>query len=114
MNCSICKSPSGDQQFCQSCIDKVATLLVKKTLPSPIAPDYRRYWLIQDEVFETIVPTRDAPTEDSALIEAYSPLQAWYYVKERAAKSTTSIRRISHNDYCEWLRHEVGTIKNST
>ena len=112
MNCSICKGDAGDKEVCQLCLEKVKALLSVQRSATHSARaklrDELGYWKITSGDFVTIVDQRDAPTEEYAWdVASQDPLQPWYFVGQNlrdAFAGGTSVRYITHEQYCDWLR----------
>ena len=88
--------------------------VVAKLTKGITTPDY--CWYVQCGNFVCIVDSRDASSESEALREASDPLTRWYFEGASLAGHTTC-RRITHNEFCDWLRNGrsyASTIKIGT
>jgi hypothetical protein len=72
---------------------------------SASSPSIRRFWLVSNGQFSTVVDWRDASSVEEALkVAREDGTQAWY-VSE--LHDTLLVKEISRNEYIDWLRRGV-------
>jgi len=75
------------------------------TALSASSPFIRRYWLVSNGSFSTVVNWRDASSVEEALkIAREDKMQAWYI---NDLSDALTVKEISRNDYIDWLRRGV-------
>jgi hypothetical protein len=89
-------------------IDAILGSQAKAAKPQPTVVSHsteEEYWHISYGAFDTVVPKREASTEDSALRVAVEPLQRWYVVSlDEEAFRYLTVKSMTRNEWCDWVR----------
>lgn len=66
------------------------------------------HWHIVDGLFDTMVDSRDASTEQDAVKFAYDPeqMQPWYSRQKEPVIPTSPARKVSYEEFRKWIRRE--------
>lgn len=69
--------------------------------------DKYTYWHIVDGLFDTMVDSRDASTEQEAIKFAYNPeqMQPWYSMQNTTTHHSLA-KKVSSEEFKKWVRRE--------
>lgn len=66
------------------------------------------YWHVYYRMFDTMIDSRDAKTQEEAALLAVLPLQPWYCrVPIEDLDQTFGIESVNRNKYLDWLKRGV-------